>query len=63
MKKWCPSCQEKLPGARFGPNKSTKDGLMPYCRLCMARIVREHRVKTGKVQAGRRVGRPRKAAP
>jgi NAD-dependent SIR2 family protein deacetylase len=62
MTKWCPGCQAKLPGRAFGDNKSTKDGRMPYCRACMARIVREHRVRVGKTQAGRKVGRPRKAA-
>jgi NAD-dependent SIR2 family protein deacetylase len=62
MVKWCPACEEKLPVARFGANKGTKDKLMPYCRQCMARIVREHRIRTGKVKEGRKVGRPRKAA-
>jgi hypothetical protein len=59
-KKWCANCQRKLHTMKFAANKSTVDKLQSYCKVCMARIVREHRVKTGKVQPGRRVGRPRK---
>jgi NAD-dependent SIR2 family protein deacetylase len=60
--KWCANCQQKLRSAKFAANRSTRDGLQSYCKACMAAIVREHRVRTGKVVPGRKVGRPRKAA-
>jgi hypothetical protein len=61
--KWCANCQQKLSVTKFAGNVSTRDGLQSYCKTCMARIVREHRVRVGKTQPGRKVGRPRKAAP
>jgi hypothetical protein len=60
--KWCANCQRKMSVTKFAANKSTPDGKQSYCKVCMARIVREHRVRVGKTQAGRKVGRPRKAA-
>lgn len=32
--KRCPSCSKRLPPERFSANRSTSDGLAPYCREC-----------------------------
>ena len=33
--KTCPACRESKPHADFGKNKSRKDGLSFYCRMCI----------------------------
>jgi hypothetical protein len=60
--KWCPGCLEEKHVGLFGRNKGRHDGLACYCLPCNARLVREHRIRTGKVKPGRKVGRPRKGA-
>jgi hypothetical protein len=62
MLKWCPGCLKEIDSGLFGRNVGRADGLQGYCRVCMARLVREHRLRTGKVKPGRKVGRPRKGA-
>ena len=32
--KWCPQCQQHLPVAVFGADRSRVDGLTAYCRRC-----------------------------
>jgi hypothetical protein len=32
--KYCPDCDQVLPHAAFGSNRSTKDGLTSYCKTC-----------------------------
>lgn len=34
--KYCPSCEQRLPAAAFGPNQATASGLQCHCRECRA---------------------------
>jgi hypothetical protein len=59
MSKWCPSCERELKETAFGRNETLSDGLAAYCKGCYARKIKESRIRTGRVKAGRGVGRPR----
>lgn len=45
--KKCSSCDSVLSVSKFGPNRSRKDNLQPYCRSCM-KSARKKSAKTEK---------------
>lgn len=46
--KRCPRCKETKPTTEFGVCRSRKDGLQSYCRECIARLMKRHRVPRGR---------------
>ena len=46
--KRCWLCEETLPVADFGPDRSRRDGLQLADRVCMRRYNREHETRPGK---------------
>lgn len=44
--KICPECKRELPIEMFARNKSTKDGLQNYCKVCKKQIQRIYYEKT-----------------
>jgi len=45
--KFCPRCGQTLSESEFGRNRSTRDGLTAYCRLCHNAAVRESKERNG----------------
>ena len=40
--KWCPGCEQAKCWAAFNRNRSQKDGLQWYCRICQNAMNKEH---------------------
>ena len=40
--KICSKCKRELPISEFGKNKTTKDGLNSWCKLCSSNYNREY---------------------
>lgn len=43
--KYCPRCKETKPHSEFGKNKSRKDGIQQYCKVCHRERLQEYRKK------------------
>lgn len=43
--KFCPKCKQVLPLEAFNKNQSKKDGLVGYCKTCMAAYGKTYRAK------------------
>ena len=53
--KTCPKCGATLSESKFGCNKSRRDGLQPYCRVCMKKA----RQKSAKKEKSKESARKR----
>lgn len=45
-RKWCPRCEFYVPRIDFGNDRSSRDGLAPYCRPCMGGMQKTDNYRT-----------------